>query len=141
MKKTKKQKCKNGHALDDVKIKRVVNFKTQKTSYVYTCAFCKASMPVLANLIGNPFDIRELRDSYKDRAIMNEIIYALTDGRGIPLLARIKEDLRRLGRIAAVSATPEMQRIARQFYELDLLQRAEEKRNEIIAAIEIAVDK
>lgn len=119
-KKTKKQKCKNGHALDDVRIKRVVNFKTRKTTYEYTCVSCKTSLPVPDNLIGNPFDIYELRASYKDEVIMREITYALTGGRGIPLLARIMDDLGEIGRLAAAAAvSPSMHRIARQFHELE----------------------
>jgi len=79
--KTKKVKtnkiirCKDGCHLDDVLMVKVSNAIDGSIKYKYTCKKCRQSlMPSNnTNLIGNPFDIVELRDEYKDAAVFAEI--------------------------------------------------------------------
>lgn len=67
--------CTSGHPLKDVTIRRVTNPNKGTRFTRYRCASCGAKLDISfeCNLIGNPFDIVELSDAYRDKKVLDSI--------------------------------------------------------------------
>jgi hypothetical protein len=76
----KKSHCENGHRQSDVTKRSIVDKRGHLIGQRFVCRSCRQTLDVDCNqnLIGNPFDIIERRESEKDNDALNTIKLALT---------------------------------------------------------------